>query len=405
MSYYESIENNSHAESHEQDDEVLPDQAKGLAPLTLTYRRPDPNRTDSKIFSIQAGDYVGVIAVNELTIAIAPKIDLRHFLYIISRATDWDVLREREPTQLSLGSQPHSFLEIVATWFLDQVSRLIPDRLLSDYRRVEDYTPVVRGPINPRLTTDALLRGNLLICNSFDVFDIDTPQNRLLREALRITSLFPTLPSSVTRRAYSLYSVLDEIGPYQAGDSKAPTDRRYLGMGFAPALALARRLVSNGGHRSTRSDQFAVPFLLETYDIVETGIREILSDGLRESHEVHKRPIRYRDHKVARPDLVFTSKSDGLTVATGDVKYKLASSWTSHRGDLYQATFFATAAEVRAGCAIYFSEGRVLPDASELPGGIALHQICWNCHPDITPQESQEELLRDIDALLATVSR
>lgn len=402
MSFYDSIANSFDEDQREVDTDSKLDERDNGAPLTLSYSRPDLQTKDSNIFSVRASDYVGVIAVDGITITIAPKIDLMHFLYIISRATGWDILREKESRQLDLSSQPHSFLEVVATWFLDQVARLIPKRLLSDYRRTEDFTAFVRGSVDPRRTTDAWLRGELLVYNSFDVFDVDTPQNRLLKEALRVTSLFPNLPAAVSRRARGLYSLLDDVGFYQPSDSRAPTDRRYLSMGFAPALGLARRLISNRGYRSTQSDQYTQPFLLKTFELIETGIRTILATGFRDSHAIDKSTIFYQDQKKAAPDLVFTAKRTNARVATGDVKYKFADSWDSHRVDLYQATYFATAARVRAGCTIYFSEQPLRPDISEFPGDISLRQLYWNCASNTSPRDSEEKLLLEVQEMLST---
>ena len=377
----------------------LGDNASVEAALTIDYLGRD-SESGTGVFSIRANDYVGVIAIDDLIISISPKIDLKHFLYIISHGTKWNIFKRDD--SIDAGETVDDFLEIVATWFLQEVTRLLPDRLLQDYRPVENYTSTVRGTIFARQTTEALLLGNLAVFNRFEIFDVDTPQNRLLKHAVRLVGQFRTLPDSILGRARALWSRLDEIGSYQQADFRAPVDRRYLSMGFAPALDLARRIVSAGGYQSTSSDIPARPFLLRTYDLVELGMLSILARDLAGSFKVRKTTINYDVSKHASPDLVFQSRLSGQTVATGDVKYKLDASWLEERSDLYQATYFATAANVKLGSTIYFSEVHREPDMTEQPGNLQLAQFFWNCSASSAPDDSRKTLVSSVREWLQT---
>jgi hypothetical protein len=375
------------------------DNASVEAALTIDYLGRD-SESGSGIFSIRANDYIGVIAIDDLIISIHPKIELKHFLYIISQGTKWNIFKRDD--SIELGETVDDFLEIVATWFLQEVTRLLPDRLLQDYRPIEDYTSTVRGTIFTRQTTEALLLGNLAVFNRFEIFDVDTPQNRLLKHAVQLVAQFRTLPDSILGRARALWSSLDEIGSYQQSDFRAPIDRRYLSMGFAPALDLARRIISAGGYQSTSSDILARPFLLRTHDLVELGMMTILARDLADSFKVSKTTINYDVVKHASPDLVFQSRLSGQTVATGDVKYKLDASWLEERSDLYQATYFATAANVKLGSTIYFSEVHREPDMTEQPGNLQLAQFFWNCNASSAPDDSRKTLVSSVREWLQT---
>lgn len=361
--------------------------------LTLEYLKRDPT-SDASIFSIRANDYVGVVTVSNLVISIQPKIDLKHFLYIVSQGTKWNILKRNE--LIEVGKTHNNFLEIVATWFLHEVSQLIPDLLLQDYRPIEVYTPTIRGSVFPRQTTEALLFGNLSVFNRFEVFDIDTPQNRLLKHSLRLIGKFRTLPDGILNRARSLYSSLGEVGPYQTSDLRAPTDRRYQSMGFAPSLELARRIVTASGYESSNSGIPARPFLMKTYDLIEMGIQKIFAKDLTNAYQVLKTSIQYKVAKRANPDLVFSLRDSSTVIATGDVKYKIDTSWVDERSDLYQAAYFATAANVQLGSTIYFSSDHREPDSTERPGNVHLQQFFWNCDKSVNPEDSRRILVDEV---------
>jgi hypothetical protein len=368
--------------------------------LDLQYRRKDPERSNASLFEVRAGDVVGVVAVDGLVIAIQPKIPLSHFLHIISYGI-WHDLFGLE-SDIQLAAKDAEFIEVIALWFLDQVTRLIPDRLVREYSQVEEFSTVVRGPVDPSPTTMKFLTGELLVRNKFDLFEVDSPPNRLLKRAILVTSQIASLPEEIRRRAAALHLALDEIGPYSPEDFFGAVDRRYLDNGFMPAIELARRLVAGAGLRSSRSTESARPFLLETPDLIEEGLREMIRRGLDERFRVDKKPIYYpRSNNYAEPDLRFTDAQTSSTIATGDVKYKWASSWKDHRSDLYQAAFFATAANTQRGSAIYFSDGDLAPEDGQRPGGLVLTQFFWNCKLTANPRESQSQLISQINLWLS----
>lgn len=332
-------------------------------------------------------------------IAIQPKIALSHFLHIISHAI-WRDLYGLE-TDIQLATESHDFMEVLAVWFLDQISQLIPDRLIRDYSLVHDFSLVVRGPIDPALTTTKFLSGELLVHNRFDLFELDSPPNRLLKQAVLVTSQLAGLPRHLSRRAAALHTALDEIGSYSPTDFNCAVDRRFIDSGFMPAIEFARRLVAGAGVRSSRSIDLARPFLLKTPDIIEEGIREIVSRGLDEPFRVDKKEVPYPlPENRARPDLRFTNTNTCCVIATGDVKYKWATSWENHRSDLYQAAFFATAAKTERGSAIYFSKCERFPDNRQRPGELTLTQFYWNASSTVDPRDSQSKLISEINQWL-----
>jgi len=332
-------------------------------------------------------------------IAIQPKIALAHFLHIISHAI-WRDLYGLE-TDIQLAAESHDFMEVLAIWFLDQISRLIPDRLIRDYSQVQDFSLVVRGPIDPALTTTKFLSGELLVHNKFDLFEVDSPPNRLLKQAVLVTSQLAGLPRHLSRRAATLHTALDEIGSYSPTDFSCAVDRRFIDGGFMPAIEFARRLVAGAGVRSSRSTDLARPFLLKTPELIEEGIREIVSRGLDEPLRVDKKEVPYPlPPNLATPDLRFTNTNTRCVIATGDVKYKWATSWRDHRSDLYQAAFFATAAKTEQGSAIYFSDCERFPDDGQRPGELTLTQFYWNASSTVDPRDSQSKLLSEINQWL-----
>src|ERR1700719_5262127 len=91
-------------------------------------------------------------------------------------------------------------------------------------------------------------------------------------------------------------------------------------------------------------------FLIRTPELIESGMREILSQAMKPACTVSKQRLALSDsNETLNPDLVF-----GERVLIGDVKYKIASTkWD--RSDLYQIVTHTAGFQASAGVVIGFS--------------------------------------------------
>ena len=151
-----------------------------------------------------------------------------------------------------------------------------------------------------------------------------------------------SLPAELRRRAIRATKQLDGVGVFRPTDLLAEPDRRT--SNYVDAITLARHVIRSTGRSLEAGPVKSWTFLFRTPEAIETGVRQVLKDGL--GVDVEKRQIALGgSNMIVNPDLVF---ADGL--ALGDVKYKIAQDeW--NRADLCAVVAFAAAVQT-TNCAI-----------------------------------------------------
>ena len=344
-------------------------------------------------YRIRVRNRVGSIRIDGLTLLIQPKIPFDHFAYITKNAIGNPACLNR-----SVDLSTHqTFQELIARWFLNSVEELVPDRLLRDYYQHQGYLSSVRGAIDPLLTSQKFMTGQLQVFCRFEEFEIDIPANRIIREALRRISQLSYLPKEIRSNARAKFHSIDPISEYSTSDLKVIADRRMLMEGYEPALTLAKDLLSNQGRSIEDGKKHSNIFLQYTPIIIENGLRSILQYDLRGKVNVGKHGINVEPLKPAQPDLVF--EFDGCR-NVGDIKYKNVSGWEEIRGDLYQSVFFAAAAKsFRSVVAAFDNTGECnLPNVSV--GNHSVSGVLWNSQPGSDPDQSRKEFVKQMNSWL-----
>jgi 5-methylcytosine-specific restriction endonuclease McrBC regulatory subunit McrC len=191
---------------------------------------------------------------------------------------------------------------------------------------------------------------------------------------------------NVRQRALRAINRMDGVSSLQPRDLFTVLKRRTTH--YREPITLAAHVLTGHGRALEHGAAPARSFLFRTPELIEDGIRTLLSKGLAGEWKVVKRGLQLGSSAVTmNPDLVF---NDGA--ATGDVKYKLSNAdW--NRADLNQAVAFAAAFRARHSCVIAF----VKPGAAEPPtvsvGDFHVTHIAWPADPALEAAVAADELI------------
>jgi hypothetical protein len=142
---------------------------------------------------------------------------------------------------------------------------------------------------------------------------------------------------------------------------------------------LARHIITKDHRRLAHGEKLAWTFLIRTPEMVEAGIRAVITEALRGMVSVEKRGIALSGPSMTvNPDLVFGRRS-----AVGDVKYRLNhGDW--NRSDLYQTIAFAAAFRTTQGVVVNFVPPGKQPPVRVSFGEIAVSGLGWPAHKSLT---------------------
>lgn len=322
-------------------------------------------------------DVIGFLRLPSRQIHIEPKIPLRHFLYIATRSELSPRLTQAEVSV----DKGEGFLEAIARWFLSAAETLLRAGLRTDYEELTDELSEVRGRLATCETALCVLSGRPLAVCEFEELSEDTPLNRLVRGACERLAGLDILSTATRTRARKLTYRMDGVSRVRLTDMRVRVDR--LSQSYSRAIPLARLILSGCGISSSAGTLVGTAFLVRTPELIEDGLRRILSEYLP-GIAVAKRKLFLGDTGLSmNPDLVF-----GTQVAVGDVKYRyLARDW--NRPDLNQVITFATAFQCSACLVLGFTSdtGAALPRAISV-GSVAATSLAWVAAEDIAPSAS-----------------
>ncbi len=324
-------------------------------------------------WAVRVSDAVGVIAIGDLQLVVAPKIPPDHLIHLLARSGELPRLDE---TPIHASVSP-SLWELVARAFVEATERLLRLGLIRDYREVSDTLDAAAGRIDVLGTTRHYYAARLALDCVFDDFSFDTPLNRVVLAAIREVAESPLLPASLRLRSVRLLAWLDGVGDLQPLDMTVEVDRRT--RHYDGPLRLARHILRHVGRHLADGSNVSWSFLIRTPEMVERGLLGILADRLGPMR-VRKGRFRLAGSTLTfNPDLVF----DGGR-AIGDVKYKLSTGeWD--RADLYEVIAFAEAYRATQGLILRFRRPGVpaLPDLSV--GAKTIHEVTWAADPSVDP--------------------
>ena len=339
-------------------------------------------RVSDGFYTVRVENHIGAIRVGDQTFIVRPKIAFKHFAFITSRAKSKINSRNEE----ILLENFSTFHELVARWFIDEASILVPQKLIRDYRAHSENISQVRGKVNVISSSRRWLVGSLSVDCDYEEFDLDNPLNRLIKEALNRIQFAEFISLEMRTEARRLFRMMENVGPLQAGDRNCRPDRRA--RDYLNGLELARSILSGQGRSVSEGNCYSRAFLVHTPSVIEAGIRAMLQQDLKDQLvSLSKTAIATPPLRSADPDLVF---NNGVVV--GDVKYKVTDSWSEIRGDIYQSVFFAAAFKTFKSVIVAFTNNEIPPLEEVEIGDHRLNGFLWN-GSDASDPEQQRTLL------------
>jgi hypothetical protein len=342
-------------------------------------------------YQIRAGNFVGVVVAGDITVIIRPKINFQHFAYIAAHSFG---VPSSGVQSVRLDDE-NAFQVLIARWFLESARRIIPNLLISDYMEVRERVPTKRGRVHYIPTYRMWLRAQFELDVTHEEFELDHPLNRILRKGLQMVSGMRQLSQSDRQLTLRLLGAMPAVGEMSPADLAAGIDRRS--HHYETPIQLARCLIAGRGRALEAGGRKSQTFLVETPSLIESGLRNILSDQIREC-ERRPRCAIVDPLGPARPDLVFRSTTQ---TRVGDIKYKLFDGWGDMRADLYQSVFFAAAYETYQSVILGFTADRSQPLDEVRVGRHEVRAVLWNASEEVDPRDAAAEIIEQFGAWLA----
>ena len=258
---------------------------------------------------------------------VSPKIKDDHFVEIYN--LDKNNIRDLVIDENQGTAAEGDILYLIINDFLNGVERVVTKGIRKGYKQIEDELKFIKGRVNVLSTTRNLLSGKLAIKSEFEEFTIDIALNRIIKSALKEIKTLTNSENSnlllnyedIINRANNLYRHFEFIPEYKYSDLKIQVDRntKYYGQ----AVVGAKNILQSLGAEVTVGETTASARLMNTFSVVENGIRYYLNQNLPEKLMCNaKEPAKKysgRGKYRLNPDLVFGYPQ---IVATGDIKYK-----------------------------------------------------------------------------------
>jgi len=137
-----------------------------------------------------AREAVGLISVDGLQLAVAPKIATSHFLYLASASGIFPRIED----QVTEVAPDKSLWEVIAHWFVHSSEKLLHGELAKGYRETSDDLECARGRILPLETADLFYHGKPAIHCEYEDLSEDIHQlicNQLHGPAYEATGVDP----------------------------------------------------------------------------------------------------------------------------------------------------------------------------------------------------------------------
>lgn len=311
-------------------------------------------------FSIRATSYVGIVQVSDSTqIEVLPKLDLREddnkarATLLKMLATAYRLELESSALLAVLEHEKVTFLECLVPPFLTAVEKLLRIGLRSQYLRVQENEPFLRGKL--------LIAGNMRLnainharfyCE-YDLFSQNRPENRLLHSTLEMLHRYCQLAAN-KQRCYRLLQEFAHIPLSQDVRTDLNVwdlshDNRY----YKPLFGWCEMLIGlNPSLKSGKQSNFSLLFPMEK--LFESYVTQVLQKKLAD----HKQQWQLYDQSKHRfgkwlandistekddafaliPDMLI--KTQDQTQLLLDAKWKKVQTSTSgyniSQADLYQ---------------------------------------------------------------------
>lgn len=341
-------------------------------------------------WTLTAGPHVGLLCVDGISVRIRPRIAVSRLLFMLGYAQDPRAWRD-DPTALD---DQLDLWPAMAQVFSRQADSALERGLLQGYRTEESALLVVRGRL--REAEQVRLHAGLPVPLEvrFDEYDVDIPENQLLRAAAQRLLRVPRLPATAVRRLRHLIVRMTDVNRLVPGQPLPETPPTRLNTRYQPALTLARMVLRSRSVDALEAGVRATGFLINMNTVFEDFVTISLTEALA-AHGgrcVAQAPGHTLDEGrqvKLRPDLVRYG-AGGMAAAVVDAKYKKETPTGYPFADLYQLLAYCTALQLKVGHLVYAEGGAA--------GSVRVS------HADVTIVQHALDLRQPVHALLAQVA-
>jgi len=330
---------------------------------------------------------VGAVRIGERDIVVKPKARFSSLLFMLAYAQDQGF----SPSEFD-GLADDDLWPAVGETLIRLTERALERGVLRGYVTKDERLPVVRGRIriSDQLTRHQGIPVPLEV--RYSDFSIDTPENRILRAALRRMASVERLPGDIARNLRHLEGRLSAATRLTPGVTRPGWSPNRLNERYVPALRLAELILDSIGLTTGEGEQTMASFVVNMAAVFEafvsTALREALatmSTGLtREQYDTY---LTWDKRFPIRPDVVHLVS--GQARAVYDAKYKL----DEKVGDLYQMHAYCTVLRLDIGHLVYAGSRFGADDADAV---IRNGRVTIRVHPlDVTTRPA--ELLSQMD--------
>ncbi|GHG50460.1 McrBC 5-methylcytosine restriction system component [Flavimobilis marinus] len=344
---------------------------------------------------------VGVARVGDVEIVVRPKVDIRRLMFLVGYARDGSLWRE-EDVQLD----EHTDLLTAIAWaFARQAERATARGLLQGYRVEERSSPVLRGRIR---TTDQLTRHHglpLPLEIRYDEFDVDIPENQILRAATHRLLRLEHLPHDVRPRLRRLSRSLADVSPLPSGGAIPRWSRSRLNTRYHVALGLGELVLRGSSVEQAAGAVRIDGFMLDMAKLFEDFLTEALGAVLRDhGGSCRAQDLWHLDEDSAirmKPDLAWYSGASTRPAAVIDAKYKAEKPSGYPNADLYQMLAYCTVSGLARGHLVYARGNEPAARHRVVGAGIEIHQHALDL--EVEPAELLRQV-RDLAARIAVLA-
>jgi 5-methylcytosine-specific restriction enzyme subunit McrC len=343
-------------------------------------------------YAVTAGPFVGVLLVDGVEVRLSPRIHIARLMFLMGYAQDPRSWRD-DP----VGLQDQVDLwPAMAQVFTRQADRALERGVLQGYRTEEASQLVMRGRL--RETEQLRRRPGLAIPLEvrYDEYDIDIPENQILRTASERLLRVPRLPAPSVRRLRHLAGRLADVQRLVPGQPLPATPSSRINCRYQQALVLARMILRSRSVDVLDSGVRATGFIVNMNAVFEDFITVALSEALAPhggrcvtQDKRHRLDVGGRIKLI--PDLVRYG-TDGHPQAVVDAKYKSESPAGYPYADVYQLLAYCTALRVPVGHLIYAEGDPTAKDVEVRNADVLIRQHALN-------------LAAPVDELLARVAQ
>ncbi len=339
----------------------LPDRCFNWLKNTVLSRQKDGEQEFLKFSSrngkesLQVINYVGVLQTPDgTTLEILPKISnkdedsakaVRILMKMLRVVHELPAL---DTTKADLAAQNRPLLEILISIFLRHVADVVHKGIRSDYQRIEDTRPFLKGRMNVAKQIRQPMTKQHLFCIEFDQYQQDRPENRLVRSALDKVLKWSS-DAANQRLARELAFSFADIQPsnqYKADIDRWSTDRSMVY--YQPVLPWIKLILATQTPWFMKDQWSGVSLLFPMEQLYEKYLGRILKKQLPRDYRLTEQASRHSlaEHKGSqwfklKPDFLVTYNQQPLVVM--DAKWKLINENQGNSREKYglsQADFY-----------------------------------------------------------------